>query len=245
MKNKISIILAVSLAGQAAANSGKPHNDTQKYSYALAVDLMKTLNQDDMALDNQAFLQALRDMQSGRGSQLDVKETRKALDYFVLQRVAHRKAQAAAALVDGRSFLLNNLFKPGVTELPSGLQYLVLQSGEQGRRLQNGEGVSLRYRVSDINGREILNGSPDGASRKLVVNEHLLSCWKQALPLMQKGDKWRLFSPPDLAYGEAGSPDGLIKPNQTLIYEMEVMDFVPEAEALAEMDKPDVRKLAE
>lgn len=44
---------------------------------------------------------------------------------------------------------------------------------------------------------------------------------------MHKGDKWQLFLPSNLAYGENGTPDGKIKPNETLVFEMELVDIYP------------------
>jgi FKBP-type peptidyl-prolyl cis-trans isomerase len=46
--------------------------------------------------------------------------------------------------------------------------------------------------------------------------------WTEALPLMEEGAKWQLFIPPKLAYGEPGA-GGLIGPNATLIFEIELL----------------------
>ena len=47
--------------------------------------------------------------------------------------------------------------------------------------------------------------------------------WVEALQLMKEGDKWRLFIPSNLAYGPAGTPGGPIGPNQTLLFDVELL----------------------
>jgi FKBP-type peptidyl-prolyl cis-trans isomerase FklB len=47
--------------------------------------------------------------------------------------------------------------------------------------------------------------------------------WQEALQLMKVGDKWQLFVPSELAYGERGA-GGKIGPNSTLIFEVELLE---------------------
>ena len=47
--------------------------------------------------------------------------------------------------------------------------------------------------------------------------------WVEALQLMKKGSKWRLYIPSDLAYGQRGA-GGVIGPNSTLIFDVELLD---------------------
>jgi len=120
------------------------------------------------------------------------------------------------------------------------LQYSVLHVGNAQTHPTEDGGVAVRYRLFDLDGNELLSSFSQGDEpKKLAVNQ-LIAGWRQALPLMTPGDKWRLFLAPDLAYGEEGSPDGKIKPSQTLIYELELVAIVPLTEAIAEMDKPQV-----
>jgi FKBP-type peptidyl-prolyl cis-trans isomerase FklB len=48
--------------------------------------------------------------------------------------------------------------------------------------------------------------------------------WTEALQMMKVGDKWQLFLPPKLAYGDQ-SPGAKIGPNSTLIFEVELLDI--------------------
>ena len=49
--------------------------------------------------------------------------------------------------------------------------------------------------------------------------------WQQALKKMKEGEKWRLFIPPELAYGEKGLRDK-VPPQSTLIYELELVEVI-------------------
>ena len=50
--------------------------------------------------------------------------------------------------------------------------------------------------------------------------------WVEALQLMKAGSKWRLYIPSNLAYGPAGTPGGPIGPNQTLIFDVELLKVI-------------------
>ena len=47
--------------------------------------------------------------------------------------------------------------------------------------------------------------------------------WIEALQLMKVGDKWELVIPANLAYGEAGAPQGGIGPDEVLVFELELV----------------------
>jgi FKBP-type peptidyl-prolyl cis-trans isomerase FklB len=214
-------------------------NPQQKYSYALALDYMKKLQRDNLTLDNAAFLKGLQDVQTGSKPLLSPAESRKALDYLIAERVRLHHEQSETNLEAGRTFLLANKFRAGVKELPSGLQYKVLETGSSQRSPKPGDGISVRYRMSDIDGKELLNSSPTGKPRKMLM-DGMISAWKEVVPMMQEGAKWQLFVPAELAFGEPGSADGRIKTNQTLVYDLELVAIVPAEDAHAEMDKPEI-----
>ena len=54
--------------------------------------------------------------------------------------------------------------------------------------------------------------------------------WTEALQLMKEGARYKLFIPPDLAYGERGAGAD-IGPNETLIFDVELLEVIPEEQA--------------
>ena len=131
-----------------------------------------------------------------------------------------KSAKAEANLKEGNEFMVKNKLKSGVTTLASGLQYEILQEGS-GDKPKATDTVTCHYHGTLINGTVFDSSVQRGQSASFPLNR-VISGWTEALQLMSVGSKWRLFLPPDLAYGEqqAGSHIG---PNSTLIFEVELM----------------------
>jgi FKBP-type peptidyl-prolyl cis-trans isomerase FklB len=119
---------------------------------------------------------------------------------------------------EGQTFLSTNRTKEGVIVLPSGLQYEVLTVGI-GAKPTASEGVVCNYRGTLLDGTEFDSSYKRGQPATFPVSS-VIKGWTEALQLMPVGSKWRLFIPPDLAYGERGQ--GPIGPNATLIFEVEL-----------------------
>jgi len=220
----------------AYADKVQLQNDEQKSSYALGVNYMQGLYDDHMELDNQAFLQGIMDIQTGQGSRLNEVESKKALDYFIFKRISHRQEIDENRRLAGENFMLENRLRPGVIELPSGLQYKVLQTGTQDIHPTAKASVNIHLRMTDLDGKDILASPADGSPQKIQLSG-LLPGWREAMQLMQAGDKWQIVMPPKLAYGQNGSPDGKVKPNQILLYELELVSIEPAESARVDSDR--------
>ena len=124
-----------------------------------------------------------------------------------------------ANLIQGEEFLKNNLLEDGVIEIKSGLQYLVLESGD-------GESPSLDQTITaDFHGT-LLDGSVfwssiDNGEPLIVQLSQLIPGCQESISLMSEGDSWRVFIHPDLAYGEAGRPG--IPANSALIFDISLL----------------------
>jgi FKBP-type peptidyl-prolyl cis-trans isomerase len=76
-----------------------------------------------------------------------------------------------------------------------------------------------------IDGREFDSSYQRGQPTSFPVMG-VIKGWTEALQLMKEGGQWRIAVPPDLAYGESGTPGGPIGPNQVLLFELEILQIV-------------------
>ncbi|MCL4138788.1 UNVERIFIED_CONTAM: hypothetical protein GTU68_035305 [Idotea baltica] len=130
------------------------------------------------------------------------------------KREAEEKAKQAALL---------DTVAAGYDETDSGLRYKVLQKGS-GKQATKGAGVSVHYKG------QLLDGTVFDSSykRKQPIDFNVgvgqvISGWDEGIQLLQVGDKARFVIPSNLAYGTAGA-GGVIPPNATLIFDVELVD---------------------
>jgi FKBP-type peptidyl-prolyl cis-trans isomerase len=111
----------------------------------------------------------------------------------------------------------------GYDETASGLRYQILQKGE-GKKATKGAEVSVHYKG------QLLDGTVFDSSykRKQPIDFNVgvgqvIAGWDEGIQLLQVGDKARFIIPSNLAYGAAGA-GGVIPPNATLIFDVELMN---------------------
>jgi FKBP-type peptidyl-prolyl cis-trans isomerase FklB len=137
------------------------------------------------------------------------------------QLAAMKAAKAEAILNEGLAFLESNKNKPGVIVLPSGLQYEIITEGS-GAKPTATQTVTCHYHGTLTNGTVFDSSVKRGAPASFPLNR-VISGWTEALQLMPVGSKWRLFLPPQLAYGSMQV--GSIPANSTLIFEVELLSI--------------------
>jgi FKBP-type peptidyl-prolyl cis-trans isomerase len=111
-----------------------------------------------------------------------------------------------------------------VLKTASGMQYLVVKSGE-GAKPAAGTTIQAHYTGKLVNGQVFDSSVQRGQPFSFPVGAgRVIKGWDEALADMKKGEKRVLILPPDLAYGSRGA-GGVIPPNATLIFEVELVDF--------------------
>lgn len=107
---------------------------------------------------------------------------------------------------------------------PSGLRYLVTAEGS-GEKPKPGTVIRAHYTGKFPNG-EVFDSSVQRNQPFAfpVKTGRVIPGWDEALSDMKKGEKRVLVVPPHLAYGPRGA-GGVIPPNATLIFEVELLDF--------------------
>jgi len=212
--------------------------DKDKQSYAIGLNVGKSLHRDDIDVDPKILLQGLQDAMSGGKVLLtddQIKTVMTDLQTQVRQQQeAKRQALAETNKKDGAAFLAANATKPGVVTLPSGLQYKVLTPGT-GPKPAATDSVVCNYRGTLLDNTEFDSSYKRGQPATFPVTG-VIKGWTEALQLMPAGSKWQLFIPADLAYGERGQ--GPIGPNATLVFEVELMSIQPKAEPAATPGAP-------
>jgi FKBP-type peptidyl-prolyl cis-trans isomerase FklB len=122
----------------------------------------------------------------------------------------------------GQEFLASNKSRPGVVELPSGLQYEILTEGI-GPKPGPTSTVTCHYHGTLIDGTVFDSSVNRGKTASFPLNM-VIKGWTEGLQLMGTGSKWRFFIPPNLAYGtRQASP--VIGPNSTLIFDVELFSI--------------------
>jgi FKBP-type peptidyl-prolyl cis-trans isomerase FklB len=135
-----------------------------------------------------------------------------------LRQAKDSKADANAAA--GEAFLKANAGKPGIVELPGGIQYEVLKEGSGAKPGPTSE-VTCHYHGTLIDGTVFDSSVQRGSPASFPLNR-VIKGWTEALQLMPLGSKWRLFLPPAMAYGDR-QVGAVIGPNSTLIFEVELL----------------------
>lgn len=153
-----------------------------------------------------------------------------------------RAADSTLSPAANQAFLAAYDKKPGVVVKPDGLRYRILKNGF-GMRPRPIDYVTVYYTGTLINGKKF-DGTEEGMPVRFKVNS-LIAGWSEALSLMKVGDRWEIVVPSKLAYGEAGSSDGAIPPNQTLVFELELVKVVPPRLRPADPNNPDDKHAGE
>ena len=204
--------------------------EKDKQSYAIGLNVGKSLHRDDIDVDPKIVLQGLQDaLADGKVLLTDdeIKTVMTDLQNQVRQKQEEkRQALAESNKKDGAAFLAANATKQGVVTLPSGLQYKVLTPGT-GPKPTATDTVVCNYRGTLLDNTEFDSSYKRGQPATFPVSG-VIKGWTEALQLMPVGSKWQLFIPADLAYGERGRDP--IGPNATLIFEVELLSIQPKAQ---------------
>ncbi|HKV26419.1 MAG TPA: FKBP-type peptidyl-prolyl cis-trans isomerase [Candidatus Acidoferrum sp.] len=204
----------------------------EKSSYAIGLNIGRSMHTDSLDVDPDLLLRGLKDGLSGGNADLTDEEVKETLDALrkelVAQHDAKLKAEGEANQKVGDAFLTENKTKPGVVALPSGLQYKILVAGT-GPKPTAADTVVCNYKGTLLDNTEFDSSYKRGEPATFPVSG-IIKGWTEALQLMPVGSKWQLFIPPDLAYGERGAARGGIGPNSTLVFEVELLSIKPKTE---------------
>ena len=130
------------------------------------------------------------------------------------RRIAEQKERAEAEL---------EKLAAGFDKTDSGLRYKMIQKGN-GTKAEKGKTVSVHYEGSLANGQIFDSSYKRNQPIDFVLGiGQVIPGWDEGIGLLQVGDKARFVIPSHLAYGSTGA-GGVIPPNATLIFDVELMN---------------------
>jgi len=198
-------------------------SDEAKASYTMGYGVTRQVaGQFGDVIDQEAFIAGVRAELAGEPSAVSQEDAQRAMAALSAAQQAKQSLAASDNAKAGAKFLADNAAKEGVVTTASGLQYLVLTQGT-GANPTATQQVKTHYEGKLITG-EVFDSSIERGQPATFRLNQVISGWTEALQLMNVGSKYRLFIPPELAYGNQGQ--GGIPPQSTLIFEVELLEIL-------------------
>lgn len=179
-------------------------------------------------LDLELMMQGMRDALNDVESPLSSAQMQALLSRYQMeaqQRAQQqRQQQGQENLQKGKEFLAQNSQSDSVSVTESGLQYQVLEPGS-GTSPSAEDSVRVHYEGSLLDGTVFDSSMQRGQPVTFQLNG-VIPGWTEGVQLMQEGARYRFWIPGELAYGQNPPPNSPIGPNQTLVFEVELLEVI-------------------
>lgn len=215
------VILASVLAAADSSTAAPVDPDQARASFLIGVQhAMRTQTAEVVngyGLDREEFLKGMA-YALGEMDQSAFADAQAVMQRFQQGQQARHLARVEA----DKKWLTENGAKPGITTTKSGLQYQVLTAGPgTGASAAQGMEVTCHYEGRRLDGLVFDSSIKRGEPATFTVGK-VIPGWNEALALMKPGDKWRLFIPSELAYGN--QPRGAsIRADEVLVFDLELL----------------------
>ncbi len=194
--------------------------ELEAVSYAVGMSIGGSLMEQHLSnIDFDLFAQGVEDILMEKPLKMEPNQASAVIQQY-MQRMMSQQFEVNKKA--GEEFLAENFKKEGVTTTLSGLQYEVITEGE-GDSPTTQSTVTVHYEGTLLDGQVFDSSVKRGEPATFGVTQ-VIKGWTEALQLMKKGTKLRLYIPQELAYG-AQAPGGLIQPYMALIFDVELIDF--------------------
>ena len=202
-----------------------PTTDDEKGSYAIGDQIGTNIKEQfGESIDAPSLIRGINDAIADNDRAMSPDELAEARNQMIEKAQEKTRTGQARTEQEGREFLTNNGTRPEVTTTESGLQYEILSSGDpSGAQPIPTDTVVTHYHGTLIDGTVFDSSVQRGVPAEFALNR-VISGWTEALQLMRPGDKYKLYLPPELAYGERGAGQ-TIGPNATLVFEVELLEI--------------------
>ena len=205
-------------------------------SYAIGMDVARNAKTSFSEINSELFMEGFMSVIDSSEVLIDQDKAQEVISvYFQKKQEAEFKKQQEEALkkveetyaenkAAGVKFLEENKSKEGVKVTSSGLQYIVLKEGSGPKPTTNNK-VKVHYHGTLIDGTVFESSVENGTPAEFFVTQ-VVQGWIEGLQLMPVGSKYKFFVPQELAYGAFPRQGGGIKPFDTLIFEIELLEII-------------------
>lgn len=229
----LSLTVALILFTGCDSNSGSSGGTTEletsidSVSYSMGYRNGEVLSQQGMDdLNLEKLMAGIRDGMNQEEPQINSRQMGNVVQNYQMQKQQKAEAQRLEEATEyrkkGEAFLAENRNKEGVNTTDSGLQYQVLEEGD-GASPKPTDTVAVYYRGTMLDGTEFENTFNREQPVEFPLNR-VISGWTEGLQLMQEGATYKFWLPADIAYGNNPRPGGPIKPGQTLVFEVQLVE---------------------
>lgn len=203
-------------------------------SYYLGVNYGQMLKQYDFGdVDYNLMVKGMKDFVAATGDmqdenflkqfKLNPEDMNDAINKYLSQREEYTGAVAAA---EAKKFFVDNAKKPGVVETESGLQYIIVEPGNDNHPGPQ-SAVRVHYKGTLLDGTVFDEAKDEDPAVDLTL-DRVIAGWTEGLQLIGEGGKITLFIPSDLGYGSRAA--GIIPANSTLVFDITLDEVIAEDE---------------
>ena len=227
----LPVALGIALVAAACDSGGdetvKLDNKMDQVSYSIGYQIGLQIDQNmqsqNIELNPDVLSRAIKDAISGTVPALSDSQMNEVMMSYQAEQEAAYMADMATNLTAASVFLVENAKKDGVISLADSLQYSVIVEGS-GATPSADDMVRVHYKGELLDGTVFDSSIDRGEPTEFMVGQ-VIPGWSRILLEMQVGDKWKVWIPPALAYGEQGA-GSVIPPNSLLIFEVELLGIV-------------------
>ncbi len=214
----------------ASASPDKPQSQIDRVSYTIGADIGRNFRLQGFQLSPEIFMRGIKDgLKEGDNYLLTQDEMRETMMQFQQelqqQQEKREKELAEKNAKESKEFLTKNARQRGVKTTKSGLQYKVLKEGPKGGKSPKATDSVVTHYTGKLLDGTVFDSSVERGQPATFPVTGVIKGWTEALQLMKPGDKWELYIPADLAYGDRGA-GGRIPPNAALIFEIELISVI-------------------
>lgn len=194
-------------------------SDKAKLSYAIGQNIAANIKSQDVDVDPKVVGYSVASGLKGDKPAISPEEQQKAIQNYQQAMQTKMMADAEKNKAESTEFLGKNKSKPNIKTTATGLQYEVLKEGK-GKRPSIKDKVTVHYKGTLVSGQKFDSSHDRGQPAEFPVNG-IIKGWQEALQLMPEGSVYRLYVPPELAYGAQPQPG--IPPFSVLIFDVELL----------------------